>query len=395
MGHGRPQPVHHQKRQQQEQQQGHVRRPRVGHAVTVQRLPGVYQVIMPQRKQVGQRLERRVHGRHREREPRYGKRQHAPDGGEAQPEAQRGQHADHEHAACLRGQHQQERSQQHGQDAAVAGEMEETVEPSIVEGGHDSEHHGVGQQLAAQGHVHRPSSHAQPLVGGMLLHLCADGVGRGHEDEQHEDARQDGVAQVHGIVEPRVVDGMGVNDDGLEEAHGLFLGSTLGVKHGAPHGPVGQFRHGFHVPVQERACNEVGIVRVERGFGLAAGLHILGEARGDVIKPVNVAPLHGSACFGRVGVVGGDMRLLESVKVAHEVARGCGIVHVDGSYRKVGRQPVAHERGEEHVTEQGRSHHGEDVERPRHEPPAFAPCDALQALVCLPVEHEARLIVVS
>ena len=364
MGHGRPQPVHHQKRQQQEQQQGQVRRPRVGHAVTVQCLPCVYQVIMPQRKQVGQRLERRVHGRHREREPRYGKRQHAPDGGEAQPEAQRGQHADHEHAACLRGQHQQERSQQHGQDAAVAGEMEETVEPSIVEGGHDSEHHGVGQQLAAQGHVHRPSSHAQPLVGGMLLHLRADGIGRGHEDEQHEDARQDGVAQVHGIVEPRVVDGMGVNDDGLEEAHGLFLGSTLGVKHGAPHGPVGQFRHGFHVAVEEGAGDEEGIVCIKRSFGLAVGLQVLREAGRYVVESIDVPPLHGGSCLGSVGIVCGDACLLEGIKVADDVARGGGIVHVNGAYGKVGRQPPVHERSEECVAEQGSCHHGEDIERP-------------------------------
>ena len=90
-----------------------------------------------------------------------------------------------------------------------------------------------------------------------------------------------------------------------------------------------------------------------------------------------------------------DVCLLEGIKVADKVARSGAVVHVNGSYGKVCRQSFVHERGEEHVAEQGRPHHGEDVERPRHEPFAFAPCDALQALVCLPVEHGMWPIFVS
>ena len=157
----------------------------------------------------------------------------------------------------------------------MAGEMEEPVKPGVVESRHDGEHHSVGQQLAAQGHVHRPASHAQPLVGGAFLHLRADGIHGSHEDEQHEDAWQDRVAKVHGIVEPRVVDGMGVDDDGLEEGHRLCLCGAFRVKHGALRSPVGQFRHGLHVAVEEGACDEVGIVRVERSFGLPVGLQFL------------------------------------------------------------------------------------------------------------------------
>ena len=50
-----------------------------------------------------------------------------------------------------------------------------------------------------------------------------------HEDKQHQYARCKGVAQIYGVVQPRVIEWMRIYDDGLEEGHRLFLGSSFGI----------------------------------------------------------------------------------------------------------------------------------------------------------------------
>ena len=53
---------HEKERQQHEYKQGCVAVPRVNHAVPVQRLTDIYQVVMPEGEEVTQRLDRPVHG---------------------------------------------------------------------------------------------------------------------------------------------------------------------------------------------------------------------------------------------------------------------------------------------------------------------------------------------
>ena len=194
---------------------------------------------------------------------------------------------------------------------------------------------------------------------------------RAHEDEQHQHARRERVVQVDRIVDPRIVQRMCVDDDGLQESHGLVFRRSLGVEHRAGGGSRGQFAHHLHVLVEQRAGNEQRVVGVERHLGLPLGLRFGGSPFWNVVEAVDVAPLHGLACLGHVGVVGHDGRLFEGVEVAHQLPRGGRHVFVHHAHRHVLRQPRVHQRGEEHVAEQRCHYHAEQVERTGDEALSF------------------------
>ena len=194
-----------------------------------------------------------------------------------------------------------------------------------------------------------------------FLHFRADGVDCHHEDEQHQHAGQQGVAQVDGIVQPRVVERMGVDEDGLQERQCLPFGGAFCQQRLLSHGRIGKLGHGEQVLVEQRAGNEIGAVGVERHAGLTARDGFFSRAFGDVVECVDVAALHRLAGFGHVLVMGGDGSLLEGVQVAHDGTGGRGVVHVDHAHRQSGRQSATHQGGKEQVTEQGGDDHAEEV----------------------------------
>ena len=85
------------------------------------------------------------------------------------------------------------------------------------------------QQFAGKGNPDGVVAHAQPFAGGAVFYLDSDGIDGYHEDKQHQYARCKGVAQIYGVVQPRVIECMRIYDDGLEEGHRLFLGSSFGI----------------------------------------------------------------------------------------------------------------------------------------------------------------------
>ena len=71
------------------------------------------------------------------------------------------------------------------------------------------------QELSGKGDVNGVISHTQPLAGCTVFYLHTDGVDGYHENQQHQYARCKSVAQIDGIVQPRIVQWVRVDDDGL------------------------------------------------------------------------------------------------------------------------------------------------------------------------------------
>ena len=69
------------------------------------------------------------------------------------------------------------------------------------------------QQFAGKGNPDGVVAHAQPFAGGAVFYLDSDGIDGYHEDKQHQYARCKGVAQIYGVVQPRVIEWMRIYDD--------------------------------------------------------------------------------------------------------------------------------------------------------------------------------------
>ena len=82
---------------------------------------------------------------------------------------------------------------------------------------------------------------------GAVFYLDSDGIDGYHEDKQHQYTRCKGVAQIYGVVQPRVIEWMRIYDDGLEEGHCLLLRSAFGIEGGAGGGSRCQFAHHLHI----------------------------------------------------------------------------------------------------------------------------------------------------
>ena len=103
------------------------------------------------------------------------------------------------------------------------------------------------QQFADKGNPDGVVAHAQPFAGRAVFYLNSDGIDGHHEDKQHQYTRCKGVAQIYGVVQPRVIEWMRIYDDGLEEGHRLLLGSAFGIEGGAGGGSRCQFAHHLHI----------------------------------------------------------------------------------------------------------------------------------------------------
>ena len=234
------------------------------------------------------------------------------------------------------------------------------------------EHRRVGQQLARQGYPDGVVAGAHPLPCRALLDFHPDGVHGHHEDEQHQHPGHERVVQVDRVVHPGVVQRVGVDDDGLQQGYRLVLRGALGQQGGLAHGGGGQLAHGLHVLEQQRPGDEQRVVGVERHGGLPLCLCVGSSALGDVEESVYLAPLHGLPCFVEGRVVCHNGGLLKGVEVACQLAGGGGLVLVHDARRHVCGKPRLHQRGEEHVAEQRRHYHAEQVERAAGEAAALA-----------------------
>ena len=85
------------------------------------------------------------------------------------------------------------------------------------------------QQFSGKGYPDGIVARAQPFAGGTVLDFHPDGVDGYHKDKQHQYARSKSVAQVYGVVQPRIVQRMGVDDNRLQECHCLLFRCAFGV----------------------------------------------------------------------------------------------------------------------------------------------------------------------
>ena len=87
----------------------------------------------------------------------------------------------------------------------------------------------MGQQLSGKGNPDGVVTRTQPFAGGTVFDFYTDGVDGYHKDEQHQYARSKGIAQVYGIVQPRIVQRVSIDDNRLQECHRLVFGSAFGI----------------------------------------------------------------------------------------------------------------------------------------------------------------------
>ena len=183
------------------------------------------------------------------------------------------------------------------------------------------------QELTYDDVEHIPVGHSQQAAALSLLDFRPDAIYRHHENEEHQDAGQECVAEIDVVVQPRVADGVCFNDNGLEIGHGLSLCGSFGVEHASCGCARGQFAHHAHIAIDEAACHEVGIVHVEGQARLFLSQGFASRAFGYEVETINLATLHGAPCFACIGIVRHNACLLESVEVARDLAtRCCGIL---------------------------------------------------------------------
>ena len=250
--------------------------------------------------------------------------------------------------------------------------MEHPVEPDGEGDAYEEENERLRKQFSRQGVEHRAAGHNQPVVHRVVFYLRSDTEHGHHEDEQHEESRKDDVREIHIIVQPRVVDGVGVNHDGLQKGHRLSFRSAFGVEHRARGRPRSEFRHRAHVAIEQRAGHEVRIVRVERNDGKLLPLRLACGALRNIIEAVDVSALHRFACLRDVGILLLDARHFESIEVACQGTRRGGVVVVNQSERHVGRQTFRHQAGEENEAKQRSRNHAKPIDGLRSHPAQFA-----------------------
>ena len=80
------------------------------------------------------------------------------------------------------------------------------------------------KQFAGQADRQRAVPEAEPTAGRALFDLRADAVDGDDENKQLQQSGQHGVAEIDGVVQPRVANGVRIDDDGLNLAHDLRIG---------------------------------------------------------------------------------------------------------------------------------------------------------------------------
>ena len=244
----------------------------------------------------------------------------------------------------------------------MTGEMKHAVEVEYIARADEQEYRRLGQQFSPQRRQYIAAGFAQQAAAAALLYLRADAVDRNHEYKEHQDARHEGIAQVNVVVQPRIADGMRLDDDGLQVSHGLFIRGTSGIEHGAGGTAGSQLAHGAHILINQRTGHEVGVVGIERERGpLLAHSHPPGAGR-DVVEAVNIAALHGPARFAHIGITGHDARLGKGVEIAGYAARSGRAITVYHPHGKFLRQPVVHQRSEEEKAQQRRHNHAKGID---------------------------------
>ena len=107
---------------------------------------------MPQGKQVGQCLQRRMHTLHRERETDDREGDHPKKTGETQAQARCRQDPDHENTHRLRGDHQQEDGGKHRQPTAMQRIGVIGIQNRRRQKTHQRKHDRMRQQFTNQAH---------------------------------------------------------------------------------------------------------------------------------------------------------------------------------------------------------------------------------------------------
>ena len=107
---------------------------------------------------------------------------------------------------------------------AAKGEGVVTVKHRTDEEADDGEDDRLRKQFACQADGQRVVPHAEPLAGGAPLDLRTNAEDGDDEDEQLQQAGHDGVAEVDGVVQPRVSNGVRIDGDGLNLTHDLRIG---------------------------------------------------------------------------------------------------------------------------------------------------------------------------
>ena len=99
------------------------------------------------------------------------------------------------------------------------------------------------KQFAHEGIPHPVVRHGQPLLPGTLLDFAPDGKDRDHEYHNHQDAGQNRIVQINRIVQPRVRQGVRVDDDRLQESHSRTLVHSFGLQRLQADRSIGQYGH--------------------------------------------------------------------------------------------------------------------------------------------------------
>ena len=221
----------------------------------------------------------------------------------------------------------------------------------------------LGEEFSEYGAPRAVSGASEQFVRRPVFEFFAEAEDGHHEDEESEDARDDDVGEIDAIVQPRIPDGVHVDDHGLEKCHRLSFGGAASVEHGACRSAGNQFRESSHVTVEQGARHEVGIARVERDGGHSLCHGVAPGSFWDDIEAVDVSALHVPSSFCRVGIGRQRVWHLERLQRADDVS-GCGAaVLVHNSQRQLFRKSLLHQRREKEAAEEREDHGATQKER--------------------------------
>ena len=348
---------------------------------------------MAQREQGGQTAQHGGHSGRRIGEPRQREREDAPQRRQTHRKAHlAAENPEQKDAERLRGQHGQDTDAHHRRDPAIARKSHEPVEINVVKEDHQHIQHRLRQQFADQSRRHGVIGHAEPLALRPLFPLQSDRVGRREHDEQDQNARQDDVREVDGVVQRRVVERMRLDDDGTDHGHRRPLIVPFGIERLAGQRQRENLGGGHHVLHQQGPRHEIGFVGVERHAGLFAGHRLFGRAFRNVEESVYLAPLHRFAGFGEGVVLIREVRSLERLHRACEDARDVRAVLIDQSHREAGRQTGPHQRREEDDADHRHDDHAEQEDGPAGEDAQLPPENSRQPFDGSTVSHSISLL---
>ena len=176
------------------------------------------------------------------------------------------------------------------------------------------------QQLSGKGDIDGIISHAQPFACGTVFYFHTDGVNRYHKYKQHQYTWCKCVTQIYGVIQPRIVQRMCIDDDGLQECHSLVFRSTFGIQTGACCGSRCQLAHHLHIFVKQRTGDKQRVVGIERYGRLSLRLRLGSGTFRNVVESVDFSFLHGGTCFVDSRIMGYDGGLLKCIQVSHQLA---------------------------------------------------------------------------